>query len=101
MADIDNNKNLTPLEELLGKNLLKDSNTCEKVSTTSFLDKKKQNIFLYFSAHWCPPCRGFTPLLSAAYEGYKNKFGDDSETVILFVSKDKDEDAFTEYHKEM
>eukprot|EP00592_Proboscia_alata_P021127 CAMPEP_0194403016 /NCGR_PEP_ID=MMETSP0176-20130528/1689_1 /TAXON_ID=216777 /ORGANISM="Proboscia alata, Strain PI-D3" /LENGTH=734 /DNA_ID=CAMNT_0039200657 /DNA_START=106 /DNA_END=2307 /DNA_ORIENTATION=- len=101
MADIDNNQNLTPLEQLLGENLLKDSNTCEKVSTTSFLDKKKQKIFLYFSAHWCPPCRGFTPLLSAAYEGYKNKFGDDSETVILFVSRDNDEDAFTRYHKEM
>ena len=25
-------------------------------------------IGIYFSAHWCPPCRGFTPVLSEFYK---------------------------------
>jgi nucleoredoxin len=53
-------------------------------------------IGLYFSAHWCPPCRGFTPKLS---EFYKNGLKDKME--IIFVSSDRDEDGFNEYAAEM
>lgn len=53
-------------------------------------------IGLYFSAHWCPPCRGFTPKLA---EYYKNGLKDKME--IIFVSSDRDEAAFKEYHGEM
>lgn len=28
----------------------------------------KDFICIYFSAHWCPPCRGFTPVLKDFYE---------------------------------
>jgi nucleoredoxin len=51
---------------------------------------------LYFSAHWCPPCRGFTPQLA---EWYKNGLKDKME--VLFVSSDRDEDSFKEYHATM
>ena len=28
----------------------------------------KEVVLIYFSAHWCPPCRGFTPILKDFYE---------------------------------
>ena len=28
----------------------------------------KDVILIYFSAHWCPPCRTFTPVLKDFYE---------------------------------
>lgn len=53
-------------------------------------------IGLYFSAHWCPPCRGFTPKLAEFYkEGLKDKME------IVFVSSDRDQAAFKEYFEEM
>merc|ERR1711988_605498 len=53
-------------------------------------------IGLYFSAHWCPPCRGFTPKLAEWYkEGLKDKME------IIFVSSDPDEASFNDYFKEM
>merc|ERR1712194_201334 len=53
-------------------------------------------IGLYFSAHWCPPCKMFTPKLA---EFYNNGLKDKME--IIFVSSDKDEGSFNEYFKEM
>jgi nucleoredoxin len=51
---------------------------------------------IYFSAHWCPPCRGFTPKLADFYNsGLKEKLE------IIFASSDKDQGAFDEYFKEM
>jgi len=58
-----------------------------------------KTIGLYFSAHWCPPCRGFTPELAATYtKMMENGAGKDFE--IIFVSSDRDEEAFNEYHAE-
>merc|ERR1712070_1273990 len=61
---------------------------------TSTLDGK---VFgLYFSAHWCPPCRGFTPKLAEWYtKSLKNK-----GLEIVFISSDKNEEAFKDYYKE-
>merc|ERR1712217_431652 len=53
-------------------------------------------IGLYFSAHWCPPCRGFTPKLA---EIYKNGLKDKME--IIFVSSDRDEKSFNDYFGDM
>jgi nucleoredoxin len=64
-------------------------------STDTLLAGK--TIGIYFSAHWCPPCRGFTPKLA---EMYKTTF-QAKGLEIVFVSSDKDEEAFKEYHAEM
>merc|ERR1712061_422912 len=53
-------------------------------------------IGLYFSAHWCPPCRGFTPKLAEWYTKDLQKKG----LEIVFVSSDRDEKAFNEYYAE-
>merc|ERR1712232_1522861 len=53
---------------------------------------------IYFSAHWCPPCRGFTPV---AAENYKALKAAGKKVEIIFASSDKDEAAFNEYHAEM
>jgi len=55
-------------------------------------------IGIYFSAHWCPPCRAFTPQLVKFYDALK-KEGKPFE--IVFVSSDRSEDAMYGYMKEM
>jgi nucleoredoxin len=52
---------------------------------------------LYFSAHWCGPCRKFTPTLAKFYTNSLKAKG----LEIIFVSSDKHAKAFNEYAKEM
>merc|ERR1712187_586294 len=52
---------------------------------------------LYFSAHWCPPWRGFTPDLSKAYTDNLKKNGME----IVFISSDRDEGGFKSYFDSM
>jgi len=55
---------------------------------------------LYFSAHWCPPCRAFTPELVDFYKKFKSTDrGDQLE--IIFVSFDRNEGNFKSYFDEM
>jgi len=61
-------------------------------------DLKGKVVGLYFSAHWCPPCRGFTPELVKKYEAIKAA-GKDFE--MVFVSSDRSDEAFQEYFGEM
>jgi thiol-disulfide isomerase/thioredoxin len=71
-----------------------------------FLDEIKENLAgpeiegtpkytaLYFSAHWCPPCRMFTPKLVEWYNDFKANHPDFE---LVFVSSDQDEAAMKEY----
>ncbi|KAG6544785.1 hypothetical protein Mapa_013811 [Marchantia paleacea] len=66
-----------------------------EVKVSSLVGK---TVGLYFSAHWCPPCRGFTPRLATIYKQLKEE-GKPFE--IIFISSDRDEEAFKEYFGEM
>ena len=67
-----------------------------KISADSALEGKKIVAF-YFSAHWCPPCRAFTPMLKDAYEEYLEE-SEDLE--IIFVSSDRTSDDMKSYMQE-
>ena len=60
--------------------------------------KESPLIGVYFSAHWCPPCRRFTPVLSSFYNA-ANKNTKNIE--IIFVSFDRNEEGFKEYYDSM
>mmetsp|Transcript_119914 Transcript_119914/g.274751 ORF Transcript_119914/g.274751 Transcript_119914/m.274751 type:complete len:281 (-) Transcript_119914:171-1013(-) len=79
------------LEELLGPTLVGQDGNVD----TSSLDGK--TIGLYFSAHWCPPCRGFTPKLAEWYAKDLQSKG----LEVVFLSSDKDEESFKGYFNEM
>jgi len=55
-------------------------------------------ICFYFSGHWCPPCRQFTPVLKEFYDEAKAQ-GKSFE--IIFVSSDHDNASFLNYFKTM
>lgn len=57
---------------------------------------QKKYLFIYFSAHWCPPCRAFTPKLVEFYNANKGK----GDFELLFVSSDKTQDAMNGYMSE-
>lgn len=80
--------------ELLGDKIV----TKDGVKDTSYVLGGKKVVGLYFSAHWCPPCRGFTPFLSAVYE---DMIEEHPEFELVFVSSDRDTAAFEEYFGEM
>jgi nucleoredoxin len=73
------------------------TSTGELVERAAALEGKTYG--LYFSAHWCGPCRGFTPELAKTYTAMKAAGNTDFE--IIFVSSDRDQEAFDSYHKEM
>jgi len=78
--------------DMLGENLVNGS---KSVETAEALNGK--TVGLYFSAHWCPPCRGFTPVLAKAYsDHYKAK-----DLEIVFVSSDQEQSGFDSYYGEM
>lgn len=64
----------------------------ETVSVDEIRGKGK-TIGLYFSAHWCGPCRGFTPNLITAYNDHLKK----KDLEIIFVSSDRSPADFQSY----
>ncbi|KAE8716546.1 putative nucleoredoxin 1-2 [Hibiscus syriacus] len=63
-----------------------------QVKVTDLVGK---TVLLYFSAHWCPPCRSFTPNLVEVYKKIKEK---DEAFEVIFISSDRDQTSFEEYY---
>mmetsp|Transcript_56648 Transcript_56648/g.104004 ORF Transcript_56648/g.104004 Transcript_56648/m.104004 type:complete len:157 (-) Transcript_56648:272-742(-) len=66
------------------------------VDTATALEGKKY-VMIYFSAHWCPPCRGFTPKLADMYK----QAAAEKQIEVIFASSDRDEAGFQGYYNEM
>jgi len=82
------------MEHLAGQTLVKKDKS--QVSADDAL-KDKEIIGFYFSAHWCPPCKQFTPVLADFYEEIKEN---DEPLEIIFVSSDRSEEALFDYMSE-
>ena len=83
-----------PFVKIFGETVLR-GDTLEQVPVTD-LGGEGKVVGVYFSGHWCPPCKQFTPLLSEWYENFKaGPNGDKLE--IIFVSSDKNEMDFVKY----
>ena len=81
------------MQSLFGEKL----QTKDGLQDTSQVLAGKGNVGIYFSAHWCPPCRGFTPKLAEWYTANAEKL----QMEIVFASSDRDEGAFNDYFGEM
>ncbi|XP_059829540.1 nucleoredoxin isoform X13 [Hypanus sabinus] len=79
--------------EVMAGPLIKNSG---QVVNSSELDGSYVGI--YFSAHWCPPCKGLTRVLVETYRKIKES-GQKFE--IVFVSADRSEDSYKQYFSEM
>ena len=77
------------LAEMLPEKLLDSKG--EEVSRDELAGK---TVGFYFSAHWCPPCRTFTPSLVKFRDTNKEDFE------VVFVSSDKSPAAQMGYMKE-
>lgn len=82
----------TLTDQLDGKLVKLEGDKVKKVDKGSLANKKV--IAFYYSAHWCPPCRAFTPSLAKEYAELSQKY---PEFELIFVSSDRDEKAMEEY----
>jgi nucleoredoxin len=83
---------------LLGQSLLVNNSLGSPpalVDTANALNNARL-VALYFSAHWCGPCRQFTPMLAELYSHLKEEFPTHG-LEIVFVSSDRDAGGFQHY----
>ena len=62
--------------------------------TVDLATLKGKTVAVYCSAHWCPPCRAFTPQLVKYATAMKDKLA------VVFVSCDENKDKMFGYMKE-
>lgn len=64
----------------------------KKYNNTELLSKKY--LLVYYSAHWCPPCRAFTPELVKWYNSASSQH---AKFDLIFYSNDRSEDDMLTY----
>ncbi|CAF1498403.1 unnamed protein product [Didymodactylos carnosus] len=79
---------------LVGDNIINKSGEIIDLKSEQYSGKI---IGLYFAAHWCPPCREFTPLLAEFY----NKYHESKKLEIIFISSDRDIESYRGYYDNM
>ncbi|CAF4151797.1 unnamed protein product [Rotaria sp. Silwood2] len=77
---------------------LLNPNSEENIETKTIWENGVKSVGFYFSAHWCGPCRDFTPKL---VEIYKEAQANSLSFRIVFVSSDFNDQSFNEYRSEM
>ena len=80
------------MDSLAGQQLLRKD---EKVVSADTALEEKKIIAFYFSAHWCPPCKQFTPILRDFYQEVQ-----DQGVEIIFVSSDRSVSEMVSYMRE-
>jgi thiol-disulfide isomerase/thioredoxin len=83
---------------LLSVPYLLDPKREEQIQTKTLLQDDIKSLGFYFSAHWCQPCRLFTPELAELYQEVQKS---SQPFHIIFISSDANEDSFNEYRSEM
>lgn len=89
-----------PSKDIIAQVLKGNLVRCQNGLLTSYYDEelnRKKIYGLYFSAHWCPPCRKFTPQL---VDYYKRIEREHPEFEIVFISADKTADAMAGYMRD-
>src|SRR2546421_2400138 len=89
-----------PPADIIGPTLKGNLVRCQNGLPTSYFDEelnRKKIYGLYFSAHWCPPCRKFTPQLVDYYNRISR---DHPEFEIIFLSADKTGEAMAAYMRD-
>lgn len=85
---------ISDLERVVGTTLLKGEETVQTEAALGGIDL----VLLYFSAHWCYPCRLFTRTLSHFYSSASSQ---PLQLQVIFVSCDQDLLTFQAYSRPM
>lgn len=81
------------MDQIFGDSLLSKSGPVP----TSTLDEAKM-VLIYMSAHWCNPCRQFTPKLELFYESANF---DERAVEVVYTSWDRTQEEFDSYYSSM
>jgi nucleoredoxin len=85
-------KDLNVRKELKGDLVALEGKKLKKFDDAKLAEVKY--VAVYYSAHWCGPCRQFTPKLVQWYQGFKSKHADFE---LVFFSNDTSEESMEEY----